>query len=64
VAGAPPAQLALMTARSAEAKKNYAAQRAVEDPVKVDRAARIIRLAIERGLVTLADLAPSSREPE
>jgi hypothetical protein len=48
-------------ARTAPARKQYlrnAALRATEDPVRLARAARIVRAAIERGRLSAADLDP------
>jgi hypothetical protein len=44
------------TANAVEANQQYAAERAVDDPVKLERAARIIRVALRRGRLSLADL--------
>lgn len=44
------------TAAATEAVKQYAAERAVDDPVKLARAARIVRAALARRALTLADL--------
>jgi hypothetical protein len=37
--------------------------KALDDPVDLARAARIVRLALERRKLTLADVAPESPEP-
>jgi hypothetical protein len=47
------------TASATEAVKQYAAERAVDDPVKLERAIRIVRLALERHRLTTADLLPA-----
>jgi hypothetical protein len=47
---------AMGASAAAEAHRRHAAERAVDDPVKLDRAKRIIRLALERGKLTIADL--------
>jgi hypothetical protein len=49
-----------VTAAAVEARLQYAAERAVNDPVKVDRAARIIRLAIAQRRITIGELIPVS----
>lgn len=48
------------TAAATEATKQYAAERAIDDPVKLARAARIIRRALERKRLRLADIAPAA----
>lgn len=55
------------TAAATEATKQYAAERAVDDPVKLARAARIVRAALARKRLRLADLDPTAdarHEPE
>jgi hypothetical protein len=47
------------TAAATEAVKRYAADRAVDDPIKLDRAARIVRRALSRQLLTIEDLTCS-----
>ena len=49
------------TAAAAERNRELGAQRAAADPAKLDRATRIVRLALARGLLTLADLGIPSR---
>lgn len=44
------------TARATEAAKLYAAQRAVDDPAKLARAARIVRLALQSKRITIEQL--------
>ncbi len=44
------------------AHQRNAALRAIDDPVKLQRAARIVRAALERNRLTLADLAPEVDE--
>lgn len=44
------------TRKAREAHQHYAAVRAVDDPVKLARAARIVRVALERNRISLADL--------
>jgi len=44
------------TANATEAVKQYAAERAIDDPVKLERAARIVRAALARQRLTIADL--------
>lgn len=43
---------------------DLAARRAIDDPVQLARAARIIRAAIERRRLTLEDVQPTSEPPE
>jgi hypothetical protein len=50
------------TARATETVQNYWAERAIDDPAKLARAARIVRLALERGLLAVDDVAPASSE--
>lgn len=47
------------TIKATEAIKYYADERAIDDPVKLARAARIVRLALERQRLTIADLLPA-----
>lgn len=44
------------TANATEAIKQYAAERAIDDPVKLARAARIVRTALARHRLTLEEL--------
>lgn len=44
------------TANATEAVKQYAAERAIDDPVKLARAARIVRTALARRRLTVQDL--------
>ncbi len=44
------------------AHQRNAALRAIDDPVKLQRAARIVRAALERNRLTLADLDPEVGE--
>lgn len=44
------------TVNATEAVQRYAAERAIDDPVKLARAARIVRLALERNRLSVADL--------
>lgn len=44
------------TAAATEACKRYSAERAAHNPVKLDKAARIVRAALAAGALTLADL--------
>lgn len=44
-----------------EINRQRGAERALEDPVKLDRAARLIRLAIERGKMKAADILPADQ---
>lgn len=47
------------TAAATEAVQQYAAERAVDDPVKLARAARIVRAALARRKLSVDDLTPS-----
>lgn len=47
------------TAAATEATKQYAADRAIDDPVKLARAARIVRTALARRRLNLTDVLPS-----
>lgn len=47
------------TAAATEAVQQYAAERAVDDPAKLAKAARIVRAALARQRLTLADLRPT-----
>jgi len=47
------------TAAATAAAKEWHAQRAVDDPVKLARAARIVRAALARKALTLADIQPA-----
>ena len=44
------------TAPAVEAVKQYAAERAVDDPAKLGQAARIVRVALARKRLTIEDL--------
>lgn len=46
------------TAKARQIRVTQAAHRAVDDPVKLARAARIVRAALARNVITLADLEP------
>jgi hypothetical protein len=46
------------TAKATETHMRNAAIRAVDDPVKLAWAARVITTALERGRINLADLTP------
>lgn len=48
------------TAAAAERNKQLAAERALDDPAKLERAARLIRLALERGRLAPADILPDA----
>jgi len=50
------------TARATETVQNYWAERAIDDPAKLAKAARIVRLALARQRLTIEDLAPVSDE--
>ena len=51
-----PAPIRPNTAPAVEAIQRNAAQRAIDDPVKLARAARIIRTALARQRITLDEL--------
>jgi hypothetical protein len=48
------------TAAANEASRRAAALRALDDPVKLARAARIVRAALERGRLEVADVVPGA----
>jgi len=48
------------TRNAIEATKQYAADRAIDDPVKLARAARIVRTALARKRMTVDELLPPS----
>lgn len=52
------------TTAAVDAIKTYAAERAVHDPVRLDRAVRIMKAALARGVVTIEDLVPPSDEDD
>jgi len=52
----------MKTANAIEAVKRYAAERAVDDPVKLAKAARIVRTALARQRITLDELLPPTSE--
>lgn len=47
------------TAAAIETHKQRAAERAVDDPIKLARAARIVRTALARQVLTVDDLRPA-----
>lgn len=47
------------TGAATEARAHYAAERHVKDPVKLAKAAHIVRMALDRNGLTLADLDPA-----
>jgi hypothetical protein len=50
------------TYAATEANQQYAAERAIDDPVKLAKAARIVRAALARRRLTIEDLtAPGNR---
>lgn len=51
------------TAAAVAANQHNAAVRALEDPSKVDRAVRIVRVALERGRLTLNDVFRGAYAP-
>ena len=63
----PPETYDQRLARTASARALHlrrAAIRALDDPIALDRAARIVRAALERGRLTRADLeGPIVKEP-
>lgn len=50
------------TAAATEAVKLRADERAIDDPAKLARAARIVRLALARQRLTLDELTPPSTQ--
>lgn len=52
------------TTAATEAVKQYAAERAIDDPAKLDRAARIVRAALARDMLSLDELVPSDRQSD
>lgn len=48
------------TAAATEAVQQYAAERAIDDPVKLARAARIVRIALARQRITLDELTAAA----
>jgi hypothetical protein len=48
------------TAAATEAVQQYAAERAIDDPAKLAKAARIVRLALERRKLSEADIRPAN----
>ena len=48
------------TAAATEAVKRYADERAIDDPVKLARAARVVRTALARKRLTIEELLPPS----
>lgn len=50
----PPRTKGVVPAAATEALQHYAAERAIDDPVKLAKAARVFRLALARGLVDTA----------
>lgn len=55
---------AFRTSAATEAVQQYAAERAIDDPAKLARAARIVRLALARKRLTLDELTPPSTRDE
>ena len=49
------------TAAASERNRELGALRAIDDPAKLAKAARIVRLALERKRLTLADLGVTGR---
>ena len=49
------------TAAANAARVQYLAERAAQDPVKLARAARVVRAALERGRITVDDLLEPER---
>lgn len=50
------------TAAATEAIQQHAAERAIDDPVKLARAARIMRIALQRKKITIDELLSPSTE--
>ena len=60
--GVPLAERQAATAAARHAVETRAANRAVDDPVALARAARIVRVALERKRLTLADLTEPDQQ--
>jgi hypothetical protein len=54
----PNPRTAAATVAATEANQRYAAERHINDPVKLARAVRLVRTAIARGRLTLEEVAP------
>jgi hypothetical protein len=52
------------TAKARQVRLSQTANRAVDDPAKLARAARIVRAALARNALTLADLELPLPDPE
>lgn len=52
------------TAAAREKNKHNAALRAIDDPVKLAKYARTVRVALERGRLTAADILPADERAE
>lgn len=52
------------TAAATAATQQYAAERAIDDPAKLARAARIVRTALARGRLSVEDLTTEAAEGE
>jgi hypothetical protein len=50
------------TGPAVEAIKTYAAERAINDPVKLARAARIVRTALARKKLSVNDIMPPASD--
>lgn len=46
------------TAAATAAVQRHAAERALDNPAKLDRAVRVVRLALERGRLHIPDVLP------
>lgn len=57
----PTAVQVAKTAAAAERNRELGAIRAIDDPAKLARAARIVRIALERQRLSLADLGVADR---
>lgn len=50
------------TAAATEAVQQYAAERAIDDPAKLARAVRIVRTALAKNRITIAQLEAGARD--
>lgn len=48
------------TAAALEARRQYAADRAIDDPIKLARSLRVVRTALARKRLRLEDLVPDA----
>lgn len=60
----PSARRVPRTAAASEKQRELGAERAIDDPVKLAKAARIVRLALARQRLTLDELTEPSTQDE